>query len=600
MKIAAVIQARMNSTRLPGKVLRPILGQPLLWHVVHRLKKSRLINEIAVATSTNPADDPLAAYAHSLGVRVVRGQEDDVLGRFLLAADMLDPDIIVRVCGDSPLIDSDLVDHMISEMLKTRADFVTLKADTPCIHEGVDPMSRRALETLRLEARNDPVAREHVSAYFKIHPNLVRVAVVDLDARYQFTGARISVDTPADIEFIEAVHNRLRAQAGEASLTDLVALLKRDRSLLAINSHVKQKAPSAVSGMVLIRCDGGPEKGFGHVRRCLALGKALRDKQGLGVVFAMARNDAANAMVREAGFGVELPPEGADDDSWTSMLIAVHAPKALVLDVRTDVDALAVEGFKNQGTYVVVIDDGSPRRLSADLAIYPPVPQAFAFDWSGSECECVIGWEWTMLGAEVRNRTYREDWLPRILVTMGGSDPWGWTIPAVKALTELPERCPITVVLGPGFTDVEKTMTTLRGLDPNINVFRSPRDVSLIMVQSDIAVTAFGVSAPELAAHGVPCVYLCPTEDHALSASAYSDAGFGMTLGEIKQLDPKAVQAAVRYMLDHPEERRQMGAAARLHMDGRGAERVAALITQRLQVKNQKVAPPMPAKAPAA
>jgi spore coat polysaccharide biosynthesis predicted glycosyltransferase SpsG len=153
-------------------------------------------------------------------------------------------------------------------------------------------------------------------------------------------------------------------------------------------------------------------------------------------------------------------------------------------------------------------------------------------------------------------------------------------------------------VLGPAFTDVEKTMTTLRGLDPNINVFKTPRDISLIMVQADIAVSAFGVSAPELAAHGVPTVYLCPTEDHALSASAFAEAGFGTSLGEMKELNPQAVQSAVRYLLDHPEERRQMGAAARIHIDGRGAERVAALIAQRLEARAKgATATPIAAKA---
>src|ERR1700690_4300722 len=95
LRIVAVIQARMGSTRLPGKVLKPIAGKPLLWHIVHRLKASRLIEEIAIATTTNPLDEAIVEFGRMEGIAVVRGPEDDVLARFARAAEQLDADIIV-------------------------------------------------------------------------------------------------------------------------------------------------------------------------------------------------------------------------------------------------------------------------------------------------------------------------------------------------------------------------------------------------------------------------------------------------------------------------------------------------------------------------
>ena len=115
LRIVAVIQARMGSTRLPGKVLKPVAGQPLLWHIVHRLKASHLIEDIAIATTTNPLrrrDRANSAQAH--GVTVVRGPEDDVLARFARAAEALDADIIVRVSSDAPFIDAGFVDHLVA------------------------------------------------------------------------------------------------------------------------------------------------------------------------------------------------------------------------------------------------------------------------------------------------------------------------------------------------------------------------------------------------------------------------------------------------------------------------------------------------------
>src|SRR5271154_2022432 len=100
LRIVAVIQARMGSTRLPGKVLRPVAGKPLLWHVVHRLRASRLIEEIAIATSVDPRDDAIVTFGAEQGIAVIRGPEENVLARFARAAEMLDADITVRVNAD--------------------------------------------------------------------------------------------------------------------------------------------------------------------------------------------------------------------------------------------------------------------------------------------------------------------------------------------------------------------------------------------------------------------------------------------------------------------------------------------------------------------
>ena len=112
LRIVAVIQARMGSTRLPGKVLKPIAGKPLLWHIIHRLKASHLIEDIAIATTTNPLDEAIVEFGRSEGIAVVRGPEDDVLARFARAAEQLDADIIVRVSADAPIIDAGFVVHL--------------------------------------------------------------------------------------------------------------------------------------------------------------------------------------------------------------------------------------------------------------------------------------------------------------------------------------------------------------------------------------------------------------------------------------------------------------------------------------------------------
>ena len=159
VRIVAVIQARMGSTRLPGKVLKPIAGQPLLWHIVHRLQRSQFIERVAIATSVNPLDDAIVEWAKANDVPVVRGPEDNVLARFARAAELLDADVIVRVSADAPFIDAGFVDHLIAALLEQNADYVLLQDGAVTAHEGVDPFSRRALDKLMMDAGDDPAAR---------------------------------------------------------------------------------------------------------------------------------------------------------------------------------------------------------------------------------------------------------------------------------------------------------------------------------------------------------------------------------------------------------------------------------------------------------
>src|SRR5215469_1146633 len=177
----------MGSTRLPGKVLKPVAGKPLLWHIVHRLKACRLLEDIAVATSVNPADEAIVEWCDQEGVIVVRGPEDDVLARYARAAEKLDADIIVRVSSDAPFIDAGFVDHLVSALIAQDGDYVLLEEGAVTAHEGVDPL-----------------AREHVTGYFKLHPDFVKVARAAPYESLARDGGRITIDTPDDLAFAEA------------------------------------------------------------------------------------------------------------------------------------------------------------------------------------------------------------------------------------------------------------------------------------------------------------------------------------------------------------------------------------------------------------
>src|SRR5579863_9812591 len=454
----------MGSTRLPGKVLKPIAGRPLLWHIVHRLKASRLIEEIAIATTVNPLDEAIVEFGAAHSIAVVRGPEKDVLARFARAAEILDADIIVRVSSDAPFLDAGFIDHLIASMIEQGGDYVLMEEGVPCAHEGVDPLTRRGLDKLMMDAGTDPAAREHVTGYFKLHPDFVPIARAGAYPPLAREGGRLTIDTPDDLAFVEAVHDRLQAQAGEASLADLLLLLEREPELRRINAHVKQKPILPTGGLALIRCDGGGKFGYGHVKRMVALARALRDRESIGVSFALHGSEDAALPIRRAGFEAAMI-ENRDD---LAALIRTQAPDMLVLDGREGPSRGELERLRRDIPIVAIIDDGSPARLAADFAYYPPVPQARALDWTGARTVARIGWEWSLLGLNPQPTPVRGmPGRPILLVAMGGSDPLGLTLRAAKALAPLDPIFRIRFVIGTGMKDAAKVAASVVALKNN-------------------------------------------------------------------------------------------------------------------------------------
>lgn len=580
IRVVAVIQARMGSTRLPGKVLKPIAGQPLLWHIVHRLKQCHLLEDIAVATSTNPADEAIVEWCNANGVLVVRGPEDDVLGRYATAAEKLDADIIVRVSSDAPFIDAGFVDHLVATLIEQDGDYVLLEDGAECAHEGVDPFSRRALDRLMMDARHDPAAREHVTGYFKLHPGFVKIVRAAAYPALARKGGRLTIDTPDDLAFIEAVHARLSARAGEAQLSDLLLLLEREPELNAINAHVRQKPIRGTSGgLALIRCDGGGAYGLGHVKRMIALARALRDREGLGVLFALNGTPDAADPIRRAGF--ECAHLHGDSDLQT--LIDANTPDLLLLDGRDGPGRAELDKLKRGIAVTAVIDDGHDRRLAADYAYYPPVPGAKALDWTHSNTLPRIGWEWSLLGLNPHAPTSRAPAArATILVAMGGSDPQGLTLRMGKALAALDPIFRIRFVIGTAMADASSVARGLVALKGNYETVEGAHDLSTEYASADVALCAFGVTAYELAAFGVPAIYLGLTPDHAASASAFAEAGMGISLGVASAVADSDIAATVQWLLSKPALRRDMRNMGLSLIDGNGAARIAADLAQAL------------------
>lgn len=207
MNVVAILQARMSSTRLPGKVLMNLAGKTMLEHVYDRVRAASLVNQVVIATTTDPSDDELFTFCKEKGYEVVRGPLEDVLGRFMLAADVFDADIIVRVTTDCPLADPQLIDDVVREVLSGDYDYVSNRlppeARTIPIGLDVEGFTKAALDRANFEATRAE-EREHVTPYIYNNQNTYRC----LHLRYPEIGhaeERWTVDTPEDFAFAQAI-----------------------------------------------------------------------------------------------------------------------------------------------------------------------------------------------------------------------------------------------------------------------------------------------------------------------------------------------------------------------------------------------------------
>ncbi len=246
LHIEIFVQARMGSTRLPGKTLKQVNGKPLLHYLWERLQRVSQAQRAMVLTTALPEDDALAFFCDSNNIPYYRGPDEDVLARFHQAALKQLPDAIVRVTADCPLIDPKIIDDVIQVYRNgyPQWDYVSnvLERTFP---RGMDieVFSRKALDQAFLEATSKS-EREHVTLHLYRHPENYRlrnVANIDADADINLSQCRLTVDTPEDFALIRLIIEHLYPINPQFNLQDILDLLRRHPDWLQINSAVRQK-----------------------------------------------------------------------------------------------------------------------------------------------------------------------------------------------------------------------------------------------------------------------------------------------------------------------------------------------------------------------
>ena len=243
MKIVATIEARMTSSRLPGKVLMEVLDKPILHYLVARLRRVQLLDEIVLATTTNSTDNSLVEFANNENIKCYRGSEDDVMARVVGAAESVDADLIVEITGDCPIIDPNIIEQAIQTYINNNVDYVS-NAHVRSYPDGMD-VQVFSLNVLKksLNMTNDSLDHEHVTLYIRNHPKLFSHLNLVAPKKLWWPELGLTLDERSDFELLKKIIEHFSDNIF-FDCYEVVKLLRERPDLVAINNDVHRKGNS--------------------------------------------------------------------------------------------------------------------------------------------------------------------------------------------------------------------------------------------------------------------------------------------------------------------------------------------------------------------
>lgn len=603
-RVVAIVQARMSSSRLPGKVLRRAGGLTLLEHLVRRLRRCARLDAIVVATTVNPSDDAVVEACEALGIGCVRGSEDDVLGRFVAAHEAYGGEVLVRLTADCPLLDPTEVDRLLGEFEAAATGVRPLEYLTNqrglerVIPRGFDVEVFTAAALRRADDETTEAGdREHVTPYLYRVPGRFRNAVSEW-ARPDASHLRLTVDTPEDLAVVTAIVDALGVDAEVESITRFMAA---HPAVAALNAGIVQKSilsedalrRQRIAGRCLVgRADAGRSIGFGHLARVEAILDTWTELGGRAVLRGAGVQGAIADRLRAAGVTIEPVPD--------DLLIPGPTPETTQLDpsdlaetagLCADVDAaaLVVDGYHLRAPELAALHAVAPLLSIDDLAAWPiaadvVLNQNMDFDaarYDGlGQARRLIGASYALLRRELREAAkLRADGLHgggTVLLTFGGADPANLTAPVAHAMLDaLDEGCEVVALVGRGLSEVQR-----RDLEAHADraparliILENVAALAPVFATADVAVSAAGATTWELMASGVAVLVIAVADNQLAVSLGAARQGAAIDLGWHTDLEPAHVAAEVRRLLTDPAARARLASRGRALIDGRGTRR---------------------------
>lgn len=383
-KVVAFVVTRLSSSRLPRKQLRTIADVSVLDRIMATLRAVDVLDDVIVTTVAEPANEPLRTLAEQRNWPLFwyEGEVDDVVGRLNHAADAYAADICLLISADCPLVHGPSVAELVEHIRQSpQADYLLMPPDAQgraSLLEGVHIARRAAWQ--RADALSDrPELREHQFPVIYQHPEMFKRVDVQLSTAIYGEPHRLSIDTWADLEFMETLYQRLRAESKAFDLPAVVDLLARDPAMRAINQHVHQRRLVETVHRVLFVIDAGGPFGYGHLMRCRELAGQIVERLGWPVTFVLDDQQAAES-VEACGFHVAWGalgrPSGEAIAPWQAAqfdeLVDAHGVIIVDISAQRQLD----QGWRAQlatDRPVVVVDRQDGVANEADLIVCPGV-----------------------------------------------------------------------------------------------------------------------------------------------------------------------------------------------------------------------------------
>jgi spore coat polysaccharide biosynthesis protein SpsF len=597
-KVVAAITARMGGRLLTAKPMADLCGKPLLWHVINRVRRAAGVAEVAVATTQREEEQPLCAKAAEWKVACIRGPERDVLERLIQTVRATQADALVRVHGDAPFVPPELIDRLIDALETGNVDAARGGGAEQLTHGGAEAITGEALARFA-DLQIDPALRALGFSGVFTRPDAFRLKLVDEDPALRREGLRLTVDTRADLRLAQALYERLYREGVIVDLRRALALIDSDPALAELARRGAKRWTAGRGPRIVLWTDAGPTCGLSHLLRCLTLGVALQE-HGLAERVWIAAPDRTD-IVRERTLAehlglIRLPvdrkkeadalaaavsenrilgvladrPEGLSAEDVAALRSETRIPRVSGLDMRPAVIVLGAAG------------DGARK---ADRVILPSAHHDPAdlvrIGWESGD-RWRIGAEFAVLAAPFLRPTRMTEPAEefRVLVTMGTSDLSGLTLPALAAVRAALPAAVIDLVVGPTNSRGPEIMAQVKGMGSAVQPYRDVRDMVALMDTVNLAVAAFGVTAYELAARGIPAILAIEDPSELGDCERFCRHGSALCLGLPGAIDAERLKRMVSDLAANAVVRATMSRRGRDLADGRGAERTANLVME--------------------
>lgn len=603
-KVVAIIQARMGSTRLLGKVLLKIKGKPILWHVIERVKRCKKVDSIVVATTIRQEDKKITELAEKCGVETFAGKENDVLDRYYQTAKKFTADIIIRITADCPLINPDTIDKMIDLCLKENADYICGHPDFPSIEEGMEVLSFSALEKIKTWA-NKKYQREHVTIFIKENPELFKIVAFMPKIIFQRKDMRLTVDTKEDLSLVKEIYGKLYKENEIIDIEDVVVLLENTPDLKKINMNVemsdvnKYASSKALNKKILksltkkdnneekiftiiFRCDSSPDIGLGHLIRCLTVAKELQKQNQ--IIFATIKDDT-NSYIKEAGFEIIFKEKDETEEDFLTRVNSVLNSETIVVDKKYPYSSNFMNTLKQNTNKVIMIDNVCEGLTECDEIIFPNahLDKNVLKKYLSSEKinQIKTGPEYVILRDEILalkdkvNHDFHNP--PNIVVTTGGTDPEGVLLKLIPWLKEMNLKANIMILIGQAFKYKNELEKLIINLPDNFKVLPYSLEE---FVKADIAICTFGISIYEMIYLQIPTICISHSKENAQSAKILKERyGVIENMGFVKNVNQQVLFLAINNLLKDKTHYKNIMKKCNNLIDGKGAKRIGEIIT---------------------